>query len=187
MSNNVTLDRFLKDSLLFFILILGFHFLFRFWAYHLNYWPLDAEITQVSGLLANIVFRNSSWILKHLTNYSFSLRGNSIFVGNGFVGVNEGCSGLKQFLQWIVLMVFFPGPWKHKLWFIPSGLVVLHLVNIFRISALSALLLYLPEHWKFMHDWIFRPFFYVVMFVMWVLWVEKFKSSRKDERGIKIK
>ena len=79
-------------------------------------------------------------------------------------------------------MTFFPGPWKHKAWFIPLGLVVIHLVNIFRISGLSILLIYFPEHWQFTHDYIWRPFFYVVMFLLWVWWVEKFRD-RKPEEG----
>ncbi len=41
------------------------------------------------------------------------------FSNNGYVGVNESCSGLKQFYQIAVLFILFPGPWKHKLWYIP--------------------------------------------------------------------
>lgn len=171
---------FLADVALFFILILGFHFFFRFWAYDLHYWPLRPEIYAVYDVLVNLLFHNSVWALHHFTNYIFTAHNHKIVMTNGYVEVAAGCSGLKQFLEWIVLMTFFPGPWKHKLWFIPSGLIITHLVNVFRIASLSILLLYIPEHWQFMHDWVFRPFFYVVMFALWVLWVEKFRDpSRK--------
>ena len=165
-----------RDVVFFFVLILGFHFLFRFWAYHLHYQPLQAIVMPVYGFLTRLLFNNSVWVLKHLTHFQFSTQGNNIVMGAGHVGVHSGCSGLKQFLEWIVLMTFFPGPWKHKAWFIPLGLVVIHLVNIFRISGLSILLIYFPEHWQFTHDYIYRPFFYVVMFAMWVFWVEKFRN-----------
>ena len=167
----------LTDVALFGFLILGFHFFFRFWAYDLHYAPLQNAVAPIYEFLTELLFRNSIWALKHLTNYEFSTQGRDIFIGPGFVGVHYGCSGLKQFLEWIVLMVIFPGPWKHKAWFIPMGLVIIHLVNIFRISGLSVLLNYYPEHWKFTHDYIYRPFFYVVMFFLWVWWVEKFRNK----------
>ena len=170
------------DIALFAFLILGFHFLFRFWAYHLHYQPFRAIVMPVYEFLTNLLFHNSVWALRHLTSYSFTTHGRDILMGAGHVGVHSGCSGLKQFLEWIVLMTFFPGPWKHKAWFIPLGLVVIHLVNIFRISGLSILLIYFPEHWQFTHDYIWRPFFYVVMFLLWVWWVEKFRD-RKPEEG----
>ena len=164
---------------IFAILILGFHFLFRWWAYDLSYWPIHGLINPTYEFLTNLLYNNSVWALEHLTTYKFSTDDNlrEIFLGAGSVGVNFGCSGLKQFLQWIVLMGFFPGPWKKKLWFIPSGLIIIHLVNIFRISGLSILLDYYPQHWQFSHDYLFRPFFYVVMFGMWIIWVEKFKKK----------
>jgi len=162
---------------IFAILILGFHFFFRWWAYGDNtYWPISGLVMPTYEFLANLLYTNSVWALKHLTNYEFTTNDTlrTIYMGKGYVAVNFGCSGLKQFLQWIVLMSFFPGPWKHKIWFIPTGLIVVHLVNIFRISSLSVLLLYYPEYWHFTHDYILRPFFYVIMFGMWVIWVEKF-------------
>lgn len=176
----------LLDVALFGFLILGFHFFFRFWAYKLHYAPLEAVVMPVYDFLTNLLFHNSVWALKHLTNYTFTTHGRDILMGTGYVGVHYGCSGLKQFLEWIVLMTFFPGPWKHKAWFIPMGLVIIHLVNVFRIAGLSILLNYYPEHWQFTHDYIYRPFFYVVMFLLWVWWVEKFRGnegSAKNQEG----
>ena len=173
----------LKDVALFSILILGFHFFFRWWAYDLSYWPFQGIINPTYKFLTDLLYNNSIWALKYLTAYEFttddSLR--KIIIGSGSVSVNFGCSGLKQFLQWVILMGFFPGPWKKKLWFIPSGLIIIHLVNIFRISGLSILLEYYPQYWNFSHDYLFRPFFYVVMFAMWVIWVEKFKGKKSKQ------
>ena len=174
----------LRDVAIFGILIVGFHFLFRFWAYQLHYWPVHDFINTVYEPLTQLLYDNSVWALKHLTSYDFTylLYKREIWYmpGNGYVAVHYGCSGLKQFLQWIVLMTFFPGPWKKKLWFIPLGLVVIHLVNIFRITGLSVVVIYWPQDWKFIHDYIYRPFFYVVMFAMWVWWVEKIKPSNNS-------
>jgi len=176
---------FLVDIAVFGILIIGFHFLFRLWAYRLYYWPIHFMVMPVYDVLVELLFNNSVWALHHLTHYTFTTNGHDILMAKGYVGVHAGCSGLKQFLEWIVLMVFFPGPWKHKLWFIPVGLLVTHLVNVFRISFLSVLLNYYPQYWHFTHDNILRPFFYVVMFGMWVIWVEKFRNPASERTQMK--
>ena len=174
----------LTDVAIFAVLILGFHFFFRWWAYDLHYWPIIKWVMPTYEFLTDLLYRNSVWALEHLTNYEFTINEEQreIYIGAGSVKVNYGCSGLKQFLQWIVLMTFYPGPWKQKLWFIPAGLIIVHLVNIFRITGLSVLLEYYPQHWQFSHDYFFRPFFYVVMFGMWVIWVEKFKNRRVSRK-----
>jgi exosortase/archaeosortase family protein len=58
------------------------------------------------------------------------------------------------------------------------GVVIIHLTNIFRIIILSVVVMHWPQHWDFIHLWIMRPFFYVVIFVMWVIWVEKFRYRK---------
>jgi len=94
--------------------------------------------------------------------------------GMGYIIVNSSCSGLKQAYQVTALFVLFPGPWKHKLWFIPAGWAIMFLTNVFRIVVLSLILVWRPEYWNFSHDWILRPFFYVIIFGLWVIWVERF-------------
>jgi len=168
---------------IFTILILGFHFFFRWWAYGDNkYWPIEGLIAPVYDFLANLLYNNSIWVLHHLTNYDFTTSDElrTIYLGKGYVGVGYGCSGLKQFLQWIVLMSFFPGPWKHKAWFVPLGLLIIHIINVMRITMLSTYLHYEPSQtsWTFAHDYLLRPFFYVVMFLLWVVWVERFVEKK---------
>lgn len=59
------------------------------------------------------------------------------------------------------------------------GLVIIHLTNIFRIIILSVVVMNWPQQWDFIHLWIMRPFFYVVIFIMWVIWVEKYRYKNK--------
>ena len=127
-----------------------------------------------------LLYENSDWALANITtcDYSADPETRTFLFGAGSVYITAGCSGFKQLLQWLVLMIFFPGPWKHKLWFIPLGLVVVHLVNVFRIDGLVIILDYFPEYWQFTHDYIMRPLFYAVMFGMWVIWVEKFAEKK---------
>ena len=168
-----------KDVGFFIIITLSFHFFFRAiapWLYEFELWQNATLFFQ------NLLFDNSVWIIRHVLNMDIVTDGLTMhFVANnGYITISEGCSGLKIFLQFIVLMVLFPGPWKHKLWFIPAGLVIIHLTNIFRIVGLALVTISLPNYWHFSHDYFFRPLFYVVIFAMWVIWVEYYYKKEKS-------
>lgn len=165
------------DLLLFVCITLLFHRLW--WAFA----DVIKSIPAISGsaeFLAHQVYISSAWIDKHilLMNITTEDTTNTIrfHYVNGFISVNESCSGLKQMYQLAVLFLIFPGPWKHKLWFIPATFVVMFLVNILRILLLSGVLLYIPSIWDFFHLWVMRPFYYVVIFLLWVVWVEKIRD-----------
>jgi len=169
-----------RDIVLFAVLILGFHFFFRYWANHLHFVPFQDIIGATYEFMVKALIRHSVWALTHLTNLDFSVHGRVIIVKNGHLLMHPSCSSLKQSMEWIVLMTVFPGPWKHKIWFIPMGLVIVHIINVFRIVGLAATMIYLPQHWHFAHSYIFRPFFYVVMFGLWVWWVEKYRNPSRE-------
>lgn len=170
-----------KDVLIFMIITLTIHFLYRFWANKLDYRIFGLQIITpaIFNFFKHQLFLASLWVDVHLLGYQIKTANDTLFfTNNGYISITVGCSGVKQFLQWILLMLLFPGPWKHKAWFIPAGLIMIHLTNIFRIVGLSYITLHYPDIWHFSHDNIFRPFFYVVIFFMWVLWVEKFKNKK---------
>jgi exosortase/archaeosortase family protein len=125
--------------------------------------------------MSDLVYDQSTWFIENILPISIT-KGETrmiCFDNGGFIGINHGCSGLKQILQFTLLFLIFPGPWKKKLWFIPLGIVIVHLTNLFRIIGLSIITVNIPQYWDFSHDYLFRPFFYVVIFLLWVWWVEK--------------
>ena len=170
------------DVAIFAIITVCFHYI---WWHGLKGFLLNfADFRQMEAFLAHQVFLPSAWIVENILQYDITTHDNTLFFGNtGYVAVEGSCSGLKQFYQWTVLMILFPGPWKKKLWFIPSGILVIHIVNIIRIVILSIVVVHWPQNWDFIHEWILRPFFYVVIFVMWVLWVEKIRGKSEKVRG----
>ncbi len=179
-----------KDVAIFMIILLFFHFLWR--TFYQDIFVLQFLIDS-EYWLARKVFISSTWILEvlgvNVTTFDELtigevLRRNVIYYaeGPGYVYVNRSCSGLKQFYQWIILMLLYPGPWKYKVWFIPLGLIIIHVINIFRIVGMTFVTINLPEQWDFIHDYVMRPFFYVVMFTLWVWWNEKFYLKSKKQK-----
>jgi len=168
----------LVDVALFSIIIIFFHFLW--WDFGLkSFLNKYGSFQEMEQFMARQVFLASSWFDLHVLGYHIKTLNTTIYFPeiNGYIEVNGSCSGVKQFYQWTVLMILFPGPWRQKLWYIPLGILIIHLNNILRIIILSVILENCPDYWNFAHDWILRPFFYVIIFALWVIWVEKIRPK----------
>jgi exosortase/archaeosortase family protein len=126
----------LKDIALFVVILFGFHFF-----YNILLRPLITMdgYNFVWIYLQQLLYRHSTWVMEHIFGWAFMREGyHIVFPGHGSIIVDESCSATKWLLHFLVLMLIFPGPWKHKLWFIPLGLIVVHLISISRIVGLSA-------------------------------------------------
>jgi len=165
----------LREVLLFCAITIIVHYLYRYWANDLNYKPLTGIVLAIQDFIAQMVISSSHWVLSEILNINTTIINERIYLpNNGWVGVSIGCSAFKPMVQFLVLMLLFPGPWKKKLWYIPLGFVIIHFTNNIRIISLSLIThhSYSQEFWNFSHDYILRPLFYAVIFTMWVIWIE---------------
>jgi exosortase/archaeosortase family protein len=179
------------DVGLFIILILSFHVLYLGWQ-AIEYWPIKGAIEKLSLWSVERVFRESCWVLQHVFGIEITTQSNLRVISalskeGGFVSVMIApeCASLKQWFHWLFLMLIFPGPWKHKAWYIPAGLVIIEWTNVVRICGILLMQRQWPgpNTFHIAHDYVFKVFFYLVIFLMWVLWVELFKNGkRKTER-----
>jgi len=175
----------LKEVFLFAVITIAIHLLFRFAAKH-NFTFFDVEILPRAwfDFASRNVFEVSGWIMRHIIGMDFTtIHQTYYFQDTGYVAINSGCSGLKQYIQVALLFIIYPGPWKHKLWYIPLGVFVIYWVNILRVVVVSMVMSWEPSYFDFVHDSIVRPFFYVVIFVLWVIWVEKFERKNKKRKS----
>lgn len=167
---------------IFAVLLLSFHYIYLYWASN-SFYPFREQVDQLFVFASDILFNQSAWIVKHIFNLNHTTEGQTIWVvtnqgGWGYVEVSPGCTSLKQWMHWLFIMLLFPGPCAHKLWYIPMGIIVIHFINIVRIVGLSLTLKPWPQHFDFFHDYIFKTFFYFMIFVMWVIWVEVFTKPK---------
>lgn len=102
------------------------------------------------------------------------------------------CTPLKQAFIWLCLMLATPWGksttsaerWKmvaKRIGWILLGLVVIHSFNILRISIITLFIEHHPEWFELLHTYIFKYIFYGIMFLMWVLYVEKGRGELKIE------
>ena len=165
---------------LFIILIISFHFLYLGWQ-ALGYWPAGKLVYSLMLWSVDLVYNQSCWVLDHIFHIDITTISEQRFIaapnkdgGWARVVIAPECASLKQWMHWIFLMLLFPGPWKHKLWYIPAGLVIIEWTNVVRICGVLMMQIPWPNSFHLAHDYIFKFFFYLVIFLMWMLWVEKF-------------
>ncbi len=172
------------DVGLFFILIFSFHLLYNFWNFTLDYWPLKGAVDRLFAWASALLFDQSCWTLEHVFGVDFFTQDRTLGFLNhhgtySYVTVAPECTSLKQWMHWLFLMLIFPGPWKHKAWYIPLGLVIIEFTNVVRVVGIALFLRYYPNDFALAHDVIFKIMFYVVIFLMWALWNDHFHHSKK--------
>lgn len=158
----------------FVVLTIIIHYLFRYWI-HFDYRIAGLQIITPGFEKWNtdLVFNLSK--IFSLSFLDFTSTDNTFFFKNGYcVIINSSCSGIKQVLQFALLIAIYPGPWKHKAWFIPAGIILVYITTVIRIAGLCTVMQYWPDHWHFAHDYPFRILFYLVIFLIWVFWNERF-------------
>ena len=99
----------------------------------------------------------------------------------GYKGVSVGspCDGVVLYVLFIFFVVAFPGPLKHKAWFVPLGTFTVFYLNVLRVAAL-AVIMSINEDWlAFNHDYTFTILVYGYVFLLWVIWVQKFSPFAK--------
>ena len=97
------------------------------------------------------------------------------------IWVGDECNGFKLFSIFAIFIISFPGNTKSKLWFIPLGLIIIHLANVLRIMALVLINNYYPEYLDFNHLYTFTIFVYSIIFLLWYLWAKKY--SRNEQKN----
>lgn len=100
-----------------------------------------------------------------------------LFYENKFVArVVEGCNGLSVIILFAAFIIAFTGKWKTTVLYILGGSLLIHILNIIRIAILGAVLYEFPQQEDFLHGVVFPLFIYGVVFILWVIWVNKFSS-----------
>jgi exosortase/archaeosortase family protein len=164
-----------KDILLFllisFLIIEGWRLL----DLDLIFSPLFSDLFR---WLMSFEFSISVLLLKPLLPFSYDTSTFLITLPDSrSIYLYEGCSGLKQVLQFSLIMLLYPGPVVRKTWFIPFSALLLILAAIVHFVFLCYILYASPANYDFMHDHISRWFFFGVFFLLWMWFNRKEKPS----------
>jgi exosortase family protein XrtF len=131
------------------------------------------------------VIINSSDAVLHLFGYkTFKILRDTDFQAIGIDGslgvwIGSGCNALTLFFLFAVFVIAYPGHQKNKWWFVPFGILSIHLLNIIRVVALALIAFYKPGSLGFNHTYTFTFIVYGYVFLLWVWWVNSFSNAEK--------
>lgn len=135
---------------------------------------LGLNLSAPFNFMASHVATATTKLLQFFGSDIQQLDNNVLRHANGVsVRIVWSCTGLKQAYIFVCIIAFYAGNLKKKLWYIPLGLLVVYLVNIVRISAITALVESFPDQFVMLHEYLFKYLFYAILFGMWVIWDEK--------------
>lgn len=115
-------------------------------------------------------FGSESYTQPHLTEPSIKL----FYQGKYVSRIIEGCNAISVIILFVSFVMAFTGKFKKTVLFILFGTVLIHLLNIARIALLSVALYHYPQYEHLLHGVIFPLIIYGTVFLLWVLWVNKF-------------
>ena len=130
--------------------------------------PATVVVTNQSSALLNVLGEDT------YTKPKLNTRTISIYKGSRIVvNVFEGCNGINVAIVFISFMAAFGGDRKKIMWFIPLGLVLIHLANLLRVSGLFLVAEYFEQYFYYVHKYAFTASIYVMVFLLWWIWIEK--------------
>lgn len=130
---------------------------------------------------------NSSDILLKLFGYeTFKVLDDREFQvigidGSNGVWIGAACNAMTLFFLFSVFVLAYPGHQKSKIWFVPLGILSIHILNILRVSALALIAFYKPSLLDFNHTYTFTFLVYGYIFLLWIIWSNKFATVPDHE------
>ena len=97
--------------------------------------------------------------------------------GSNGVWIGGPCNGITLMFLFAIFVIAYPGNFKQKLWYVPLGIIIVHIINLIRIIALSLIALHSPQWLDFNHTYTFTFIAYGCVFGLWMLWVNKFANN----------
>lgn len=102
--------------------------------------------------------------------YSLSFEVNGKLVAK----IVEGCTSIAIMILFLSFIIAFSGKITNTLIFGLSGIFLIYLVNIFRIVFMAIIIYHYPEYTQVLHDIVFPGMIYGIVFILWMIWVNKF-------------
>jgi len=133
----------------------------------------------VDQFLIQHLVKSTELVLQFLGYSTFRYADAVGIDGTHGVLIGAPCNGLDLFALFMGFILIFPGKWKHKAFFIPLGILFIHLLNIVRLVGLAIVVFYSPDYLEFNHKYTFTVIVYAFIFGMWIIWFNKF-STRKN-------
>lgn len=152
-------------------------FLYQFFLNGFEHDKVDSITRLVSQNTGEVLswFYHSGHVMESDRGPFFTL----YFQNKSVAQIVEGCNGISVIILFISFIVAFSGSLKNTLLFIFGGSLIIYILNVVRIAVLTVLLYYFPSQSHLLHGVLFPLMIYGLVFVLWVIWVNKFSKYAK--------
>ena len=152
--------------------------------FYLIYQFVVRKYTFYDQKFIGLIIENSDFILRQMGFKTFKVlqdRDMQVLGVDGASGVwiGSNCNAITLFALFAVFVLAFPGSLKNKLWFVPSGIIAIHIFNILRVVALAIINIKAPQYLDFNHTYTFTFLVYGFIFYLWMLWANRFSNADK--------
>jgi exosortase family protein XrtF len=125
-------------------------------------------------ILVKIIVYSTHRVLKALGEDA-SIYKNIVYIEHSDgVRVIFSCLGISLMVLFAGFIISYPGKRVSKYWYIPAGIGLILLMNIFRITGMALLSYHSPETLDFYHRYVFKYTLHGFILVLWIIWVYKF-------------
>lgn len=167
-----------KPFLLFLGKFLLTYLLFTFiYESYLNQFDVDQfEVDGFTQLVAKqskdvlLIFNQDAFIVPNTNEPAV----NFFFNQKRIVRIIEGCNGISVIILFMSFIIAFSGKARTTTLYILGGSLLIHILNVVRISLLCVLIYNFPKQQHILHSVVFPLFIYGVVLLLWIIWVNKF-------------
>ncbi|TJY37018.1 exosortase family protein XrtF [Pontimicrobium aquaticum] len=104
-----------------------------------------------------------------------------IINGKYVARVIEGCNSISVIILFVSFVIAFAGRLQPTIIYLLAGSVLIYAVNLFRIVILSIGLFHYPWRRDILHNIIFPLIIYGMVFLLWMVWVNRFATLKKQD------
>lgn len=158
---------------------LAWYISYEFWikpSTHLDEWVIQRIVNGTRFVLHTLGYT----LLEPIATAGFENRVG--IAGSSGVIVGAPCDGLVLFALFAAFIIAYPGPLRHKAWYLPLGILGIHAINVGRVAALAIIVNINPNWLAFNHDYTFTIFVYSFVFLLWYIWVQRFAGGHPAVR-----
>ena len=178
-------QRFLKLVLLIFIIWKLIYHLFLFNGRVIDK-PLTDWSTRGAEKVMQVFYPNSKLMVKEECTYSLEIPNEIVCYyciyenTNKIVGVADGCNALELYILYLGFLISFPSTFKRVLYFSITGIAVIYIANIMRLTGLASMNKYRVNTVDMAHHYVFKIIMYAVIFGLWVIFTRKRLGNEKN-------
>ncbi len=122
------------------------------------------HLIQMFGYNSEVIPHESEPIMKLLVNGTYLAR------------VLEGCNSVSVLILFVTFIIAFTGRLWTSVLFVVLGSLAIYVANVVRIALIAIAIYEYPHYQDALHQIVFPAIIYGLVFLLWVLWVNKFSS-----------